>query len=204
MKSAPWCRPQRRSSVSFSDRAGTFTATPGRFSPLLFETGPGTSTRVVTRGPVTSVTRTATRPSSMRIASPGFTSPGSPLNVVDTSSLVPGTSSVVMVNVSPSASSCLPSTNRPSRIFGPCRSTRTATARPEASAASRTRAITLAWSSASPWLRLIRATSIPASTSAWTISGDSVAGPNVHTILALRIPQTLCPRRAIPYRPITP
>ena len=139
MKSAPSLRPQRRSSSSFSDSAGTDTATPGRLRPLLFETGPGTSTRVTTRGPFTSTTRTSTLPSSMRIGSPGRTSPGRPLWVVETSSLVPSTSSVVMVKVSPTSRKCLPSTNRPSRIFGPWRSTSTATLRPEALAAARTR-----------------------------------------------------------------
>ena len=38
MRSAPMRRPQRRSASSFSERAGTLTATPGRLMPLLFET----------------------------------------------------------------------------------------------------------------------------------------------------------------------
>src|SRR5690606_4092496 len=100
---------------------------------------------------------------------------------------------VVMVKVWPSCSSTSPSTNRPRRIFGPWRSTRTATARPEAWAAARTRWYTSACSEASPWLRLIRATSIPASTRAWIWSADSVAGPMVHTIFALRMVVTLSP-----------
>ena len=62
-----------------------------------------------------------------------------------------------------------------------------AMARPEASAASRTRAMTSSWSSARPWERLILATFMPASTSACTCSGESVAGPRVHTIFALRM-----------------
>ena len=45
-------------------------------------------------------------------------------------SLVPGTSSVVIVKMSPTASSCGPSTNLPRRIFGPCRSAMMATALP--------------------------------------------------------------------------
>ena len=52
MRSAPSSRPQRRSSSSFSESAGTFTATPGRLMPLLFETGPATMTSVVTTGAV--------------------------------------------------------------------------------------------------------------------------------------------------------
>jgi len=145
MTSAPSCSAHRRSVLSFSERAGTDTATPGRLMPLLFETGPGTSTSVRTRGPSTSTTRTATLPSSMRSRSPGLQSPGSPLKVVEQISLVPSTSSVVMVKVSPTASWCGPSANRPSRIFGPCRSTRTATARPASRAALRTFSYTLSW-----------------------------------------------------------
>ena len=45
MMSAPRRSPQRRSASSFSDSAGTLTATPGRLMPLLFETGPPTMTR---------------------------------------------------------------------------------------------------------------------------------------------------------------
>ena len=80
--STPRRIPQRRSSSSFSESAGTFTATPGRLMPLLFETGPGTSTTVVTVVAFTSVARRVTLPSSMRSRSPGFTSPGNPLKVV--------------------------------------------------------------------------------------------------------------------------
>ena len=65
--------------MSFSDSAGTLTATPGRLMPLLLLTGPGTVTRVVTRGPSTPVTVRPTLPSSMRTASPTDTSPGRPL-----------------------------------------------------------------------------------------------------------------------------
>src|SRR5690606_14302928 len=48
-------------------------------------------------------------------------------------------------------------------------------------------------SSVSPWLRLSRATSIPASTRALICSGDSVAAPMVHTIFALRMGLSLLP-----------
>ena len=51
MKSTLMCSAQRRSSLSFSDSAGTDTATPGRLMPLLLLTGPGTSTRVRTSVP---------------------------------------------------------------------------------------------------------------------------------------------------------
>ena len=123
--------------MSFSLIAGMETATPGRLMPLLFETGPGTSTTVVTSVAVTSVTRTDTLPSSISRESPGRQSPGRPLNVVETRSLEPTMSSVVMTKVSPTSSWWGPLSNVPSRIFGPWRSTRTATLRPRSSAALR-------------------------------------------------------------------
>ena len=45
-KSTARCSAQRRSSMSFSDSAGTLTATPGRLMPLLLLTGPPTTTSV--------------------------------------------------------------------------------------------------------------------------------------------------------------
>ena len=152
---------------------------------------PGTSTRVTTSVSVTSTTRTATLPSSISRRSPGAQSPGRPLKVVPTSSLVPGTSRVVMVKVSPIFSSWGPSWKVSRRILGPWRSTSTAIARPDVADAFRTRAMTASCSSAFPCDRLIRATSMPASTSAWSCSGDSVAGPIVQTILARRIGMSL-------------
>ena len=56
MMSAPVRRAQRRSSTSFSERAGTETATPGRLRPLWSETMPPSTTVVWTRGPSTAVT----------------------------------------------------------------------------------------------------------------------------------------------------
>ena len=103
--SAPSLRPQRRSASSFSDSAGTLTATPGRLMPLLFDTGPATTTSVVTTLPSTSTTRTRTLPSSISRKSPGLTSAGRPLNVVEQISLVPMMSSVVIRKMSPWARS---------------------------------------------------------------------------------------------------
>ena len=59
------------------------TATPGRLMPLLLLTGPPTThLGHDVGGRPTSVTRSRTLPSSMRIGSPGSTSPGSPSYVV--------------------------------------------------------------------------------------------------------------------------
>ena len=79
MKSTPRRSAQRRSSVSFSDSAGTETATPGRLMPLLLETLPATTTSVTTSVSSTDVTFRRTLPSSISSGSPGFTSPGRPL-----------------------------------------------------------------------------------------------------------------------------
>ncbi len=186
MKSTVRCSAKRRSSLSFSDSAGTDTATPGRLMPLLSLAGPPTTTFVCTSSPSTEVTSRRTLPSSTRIGSPAFTSPGRPAYVVEQIDTSPGTSRVVMVNEAPFSSSTGPSANRPSRIFGPWRSARTPTPRPEASEASRTRVYARLWSAWDPWLKFSRATSMPASTSLRTFFGEEVAGPRVQTILALR------------------
>ena len=79
IKSAPALSPHRKSSLSFSESAGTETATPGRFIPLLLLTAPGSIHLVTTSFPFTSTTSTVTFPSSIRIRSPGLQSPGRPL-----------------------------------------------------------------------------------------------------------------------------
>ena len=124
--------------MSFSDSAGTETATPGRLMPLWLLTLPPTSTSVRTSWPSTAVTRRRTLPSSMRIGSPAFTSPGSPEYVVPASFSSPGTSRVVMVHSWPRRSVTGPSANVASRIFGPWRSAKMPTPWPLASDASRT------------------------------------------------------------------
>src|SRR5207248_2326085 len=79
-----------------------------------------------------------------------------------------------------------PSAKRPSRIFGPWRSARTPIARPRSAAIRRTVSYTTEWSARVPWLKLSRATSIPASMSSASCEGLDVAGPSVQTILARR------------------
>src|SRR4030095_9565850 len=62
-------------------------------------------------------------------------------------------SSLVMVTTSPVDQMCGPLAKRPRRILGPCRSARTATARPASRAASRTRLYTISWSAWLPGLQ---------------------------------------------------
>ena len=129
---------KRRSSMSFSDRAGTETATPGRLMPLLLLTLPPTTTLQRTSVSPTSSTSRRTRPSSISSGSPGATSPGRPLYVVPQISSSPGTSRVVIVHSAPTSSRAEPSAKVSSRIFGPWRSAKIPTPWPVSSAASRT------------------------------------------------------------------
>ena len=125
--------------MSFSDSAGTDTATPGRLMPLWLLTLPPTSTSVTTSVPsLTSVTRSRTLPSSISSGSPTSTSPARPLYVVPQISASPSTSRVVIVHSWPRVSWTGPSAKVSSRIFGPWRSARMPTPWPLASEASRT------------------------------------------------------------------
>src|SRR5215218_806522 len=101
----------------------------------------------------------------------------------------PSSSWLPQTNVtwSPGLSSAIPSTSLPIRSFGPGRSWRIATDLPARLAASRTRCAVSACSSALPWEKFRRATSIPASI-IWTrTSGSREAGPMVATILVRRM-----------------
>ena len=138
MKSTEVRSAQRRSSLSFSDSAGTLTATPGRLRPLWSLTLPPTSTRVVTSVSSTFTTRSRSLPSSTRIGSPSATSPGSPLYVVPQMVASPATSRVVITNSEPLASFTLPSAKVSSRILGPWRSAMMPTPWPDESEAART------------------------------------------------------------------
>ena len=91
MKSTLRCSAKRRSSMSFSDSAGTETATPGRLMPLWLLTLPPTSDLGVRRpGRRPRSTRRRTLPSSIRIGSPASTSPGRPSYVVPQTASSPG------------------------------------------------------------------------------------------------------------------
>ena len=73
------------------------------------------------------------------------------------------------------------------RSFGPGRSCMIATERPARLAASRTREAISACSSALPWEKFSRATSIPASIIRTRTSGSREAGPIVATIFVRRM-----------------
>src|SRR4051794_23947111 len=75
----------------------------------------------------------------------------------------------------------------PMRGLGAGRSCRIAAWRPARPAASRTRCATSACSSAEPWEKFSRATSMPASTMRTRTSGSREAGPMVATILVRRM-----------------
>ena len=123
------------------------------------------------------------------MTSPGSTVSASPAQVMYIRVASPSSSCSPQTNVttSPGLSSAMPSVSLPIRSFGPGRSWRIATERPARLAASRTRWAVSACSSALPWEKLSRATSIPAST-IWTrTSGSREAGPMVATIFVRRI-----------------
>ena len=189
MKSTRMCSAQRRSSMSFSDSAGTLTATPGRLMPLWLLTLPPTSTRVVTsvvRRPSTTASRTL--PSSIRIGSPGVDVAGQPVYVVPQIVASPGDVAGGDRELRRPASSLTgPSAN----VAEPDLRALQVGEDADAVAARVGRLPHQAgrpasWSSWVPWLRFSRATSMPASTSARIFSGVSTAGPRVQTILALR------------------
>ena len=136
--STPCFNAHRKSEMSFSESAGTLTATPGRFIPLLSLTVPASVTRVTTESELTSTTSKPTLPSSMRMRSPTLQSPGKPEYVVPQIVASPGTSRVVMVNGSPMCSSTGPEAKRAKRILGPCKSARIPTPLPVAFDAART------------------------------------------------------------------
>ena len=138
IKSTPWRSAQRKSATSFSESAGTLTATPGKLMPLLSLTTPASVTLVITESEVTSITSSSTLPSSIKIRSPGLQSPGSPEYVVPQMVESPKTSRVVIVKVAPKTSDTGPSANLPKRILGPCKSANIPTPKPVAFEALRT------------------------------------------------------------------
>src|SRR5690606_41243268 len=77
--------------------------------------------------------------------------------------------------------------DRLTRILGTARRAGTPAVRPAARGAVRTRRYRASCSAWLPWLRLNRATSIPASTRDLIRSYESVAGPSVQTIFARRM-----------------
>ena len=130
--SARRCSAQRRSSMSFSLIAGHADGDAGQVDALVVAQYAGDLDAGLHVG--------AGRPRS-RSAGPGRRRSGSrrrparrrtgPCRSSSRSSWSPAMSRVVMVNSSPGADLIGPSANRPSRIFGPCRSTRMPTALPD-------------------------------------------------------------------------
>ena len=173
-----------RSATSFGVSDGIGSGTPGRLTPLCDLTGPPTTTVQIARPESTRPTRRRTSPSSIRMSWPGSStspitagltvrSPGWAFSSGET------TTSAPLARITGSASS-------PIRSFGPCRSAISASGRPAAACASRTRRARSACVSGVPCEKLRRAPSIPASTRAASISGVEVAGPIVATILVRR------------------
>src|SRR4051794_17304171 len=190
-RSTPICWPTRRCPRSSSGTAGRSVASPGMFNPWREATVPPTSTSVsISPSPArTAVTRRRIEPSSRYMISPGWTADASPGQVIDMRRASPGSPPSPLqtkVRWSPMPRSAVPSRSAPMRSLGPGRSCRIATGRPARPAASRTRWAISACCSAVPWLKLRRATSMPASTMRTRTSRSLDAGPIVATILVRR------------------
>src|SRR5450830_220317 len=90
------------------------------------------------------------------------------------------------MNFMPFSRKILPSSNLPTRIFGPCKSAMMATSRPHRAAASRTMRARSIWSCALPCEKFRRTTSTPALNMRTRVSISLEAGPMVATILVAR------------------
>ena len=153
--------------------------------------------------PCTSFTRNSSLPSSSRIRSPARTSLCRLRYCEGMSPALPITGRVVTVTVFPVLISMLPSSKRPTRIFGPHKSSRIAMCRPARFAARLTRRTVRLCVSASPCDIFTRTTLIPAEISFSIMGSDAVAGPSVAMILVLRQRNAVALRsvifRSIPY-----
>ena len=159
---------------------------PGILRPFLERSSPPTTTEpMISCMCLTSSTLSWMRPSLRKSMSPFFTAAGRSFMVMETASSFPCISLVVRVNVVPLFSNTGSFSNLPMRIFGPGRSAITATGLPVFSAAALIFLITLPCSSKVPWEKLSLATFIPARIIFSSISGESDAGPMVHTSLVL-------------------
>src|SRR5882724_905022 len=174
--------------MSFGVMAGMETGVPGRLMPLRAESTPPTFTRQRTSFPSTATTSRRMEPSLISTGSPIDKSSGRPSYEQENRCAVPRMAgSTVMVVSAPDSSRTFPPSILPTRILGPCRSSRSSTGRPAFSAALLATAMARAWSSSVPCARFSRATSIPASTSLLRVGSSRDAGPMVQMILALRI-----------------
>src|SRR5213594_3685092 len=189
-KSTPCSMPNLRSSTSLSVRQEAGRSTCGSEMPLWSLMRPPAATTQCTSVGVVASTRSWIMPSSIQISSPGLTRPRYSGGETKTRSLVPTQGVRQSVNGRPASRSTRrppPSPNVPSRIFGPCRSCRMATGRPQRASASRMRRMTSACSACVPCEKLSRATSMPAAARRSSCSTVQDAGPIVQTIFVRRI-----------------
>src|SRR4051794_25702302 len=189
--STPMRRPASRWARSSAGTEGSSSAGLGMFSPWREATVPPTSTSASTsRSPGrTAVARRRTEPSARYMTSPTPRARARPSQEIDMrrASPAPFSPPHSKTTLSPTLSSTVPSTSGPMRSFGPGRSCRSATGRPARPAASRTSCAVSACCSCDPWLKLSRATSMPASIILTSVSALFEAGPIVATILVRRV-----------------
>jgi len=77
-KSTSCSQPNLRSPLSFADKAGRPTLTPGRLTPLFSPSSPLLSTLHLTSVSVVEITSSSTRPSSSKIVLPALRSVAKP------------------------------------------------------------------------------------------------------------------------------
>ena len=142
---------------------------------------PSFSASSATVGGVTALTRRATAPSSTRTSSPGVKCASSSGKLTRTCASGVAPSSMV--------SPCFTAIGRarsPSRSLGPGRSMSTARGEPCRAAAARTSTMLRSCSAVLPCERLMRATSMPASTRRSSTGASRETGPRVATIFVRR------------------
>ncbi len=183
IKSTPNSTPNLISAISIADSVGKTILAPGTLTPLRLSTRPPTTTRQWISGPCLSITVSSSKPSSSKIWSPNSTPSTNAGQVMLTPRSSPKRSVPYKVKNWPGWRWTGPWAKDPRRISGPCVSRMIGTNLPTAWPTARIRCKRALCSAWEPWEKLSLATSTPALISFSNISGASLAGPMVATIL---------------------
>mmetsp|Transcript_144080 Transcript_144080/g.365710 ORF Transcript_144080/g.365710 Transcript_144080/m.365710 type:complete len:337 (+) Transcript_144080:522-1532(+) len=201
------CKRYSASSMSFSVNAAQSISTSGTFTPFLALSMPPRTT--LTFNSVSdnfSTTFTFINPSSINKSIPGLAAFTRALcSMVDFMVMRPGRrlslSSLLMPNskISPLVKGTGSPANSPTRNFGPCKSPRTSTLRPNSLAYLRIKGYTRSKSPPRRCEQFRRKMSVPASIILGIISSLQEAGPKLATTLVLRLLSSVsCLFKAMP------
>ena len=185
-QSTPSDRPKSRSLRSFGVIGDSGRIRLGTLTPLRSLMMPATSTTTSMVLTSCATMRSRTLPSSIRRSPPGsaalkISGCGRGMRLA-----VPGAGSRSKRSFWPIVNSIGPLAKAPSRSLGPCRSMRIATGCFNCFSRARICSTRWRWSSCTPWLKLRRNTSAPASNRARSRSVLADDGPRVATILVKR------------------